>query len=102
MSVAGALEYERPFLGPFSRFLTLHPRTSVRRIHPVCFFHCTPSCETAEEGQTFSTASHPALLSLRADAQASADRVESPTAGPDGQIDVWSLRFSLEITQQCW
>ena len=32
MSVAGALEFERPFLSPLYRFLTLHPRASVRRL----------------------------------------------------------------------
>ena len=30
--VAGALEFERPFLGPLYRFLTIHPRNSVRRV----------------------------------------------------------------------
>ena len=32
MYVAGALEFERPFFSPLYRFLTLHPRTSVRRL----------------------------------------------------------------------
>ena len=31
MFVAGALEHERPFLGPLYKFLTMHPRDSVRR-----------------------------------------------------------------------
>ena len=30
--VAGALEFERPFLAPLYRFLTLHPRGSTRRV----------------------------------------------------------------------
>ena len=32
MFVAGALEHERPFLGPLYKFLTMHPRDSVRRV----------------------------------------------------------------------
>ena len=32
MYVAGALEFERPSLSPLCRFLTLHPRASVRRL----------------------------------------------------------------------
>ena len=37
-SVAGALEFERPFLAPLDRFLTLHPRGSTRRV-PACVFY---------------------------------------------------------------
>ena len=41
MYVVGALELERPFLGPLYRFMSLHPRTSVRRIPThVSFFLC--------------------------------------------------------------
>ena len=32
MYVAGALDYERPFLGPLYRFLALHPRNVIRRV----------------------------------------------------------------------
>ena len=32
MFVAGALEYEKPFMGPLYRFLSLHPRGSIRRV----------------------------------------------------------------------
>ena len=38
MFVAGALEYERPFLGPLYKFLTMHPRDSVRRVPPYVAF----------------------------------------------------------------
>ena len=34
MFVVGALEHERPFLGPLYKFLTMHPRIAVRRIPP--------------------------------------------------------------------
>ena len=32
MYVAGALEYERPFLGPLCKFRTFHPRDSIRAV----------------------------------------------------------------------
>ena len=32
MHVAGALVFERPFLGPLFRFMSLHPRNSVRLV----------------------------------------------------------------------
>ena len=32
MYVAGALEFERPFFGPLYKFMSLHPRNSVRRV----------------------------------------------------------------------
>ena len=39
MFVAGALEHERPFLVPLYKFLTMHPRDSIRRVPPVCLFY---------------------------------------------------------------
>ena len=38
MFVAGALEHERPFLAPLYKFLTMHPRGSVRRVPPYVSF----------------------------------------------------------------
>ena len=38
MFVAGALEHERPFLAPLYKFLTMHPRDSVRRVPPYVTF----------------------------------------------------------------
>ena len=38
MYVASALEFERPFLSPLYRFLTLHPRGSVRRLPAYVIF----------------------------------------------------------------
>ena len=34
MFVSGALEYERPFLGPLYRFMSLHLRNSIRLVPP--------------------------------------------------------------------
>ena len=38
MFVAGALEYEKLFLGPLCRFLSLHPGGSIRRVPPYVSF----------------------------------------------------------------
>ena len=38
MFVAGALEHERPFLGPLYKFLILHPRNAMRRVPPYVSF----------------------------------------------------------------
>ena len=38
MLVAGALEHERPFQAPLYKFLTMHPRNSVRRVPPYVAF----------------------------------------------------------------
>ena len=38
MFVAGALEHERPFLAPLYKFLTMHPRDSIRRVPPYVSF----------------------------------------------------------------
>ena len=38
MFVAGALEHERPFLAPLYKFLTMHPRNSIRRVPPYVSF----------------------------------------------------------------
>ena len=38
MFVVGALEHERPFLGPLYKFMTMDPRNAVRRIPPYVGF----------------------------------------------------------------
>ena len=43
MFVAGALEYERPFLGPLYRFMSLHPRNSIRLVPAYVKFSCHTS-----------------------------------------------------------
>ena len=103
--VAGALEFERPFLAPLYKFLSMHPRNSTRRVPGyVAFFlrylsrevqvkrHCDCALELCES-----------TLAPRVDAQASAERTGLGGWLPtevDGKIDTWSSPwFSLEITR---
>ena len=107
MFVVGALEHERPFLGPLYRFLTIHPRDSVRRVPPYVSFilrylagqitrqrHYSCNAEYVTDG-----------CIPRVDAQASEVRTGLggwfPTRGSDGQVSVWeSPWFSVEITKE--
>ena len=103
--VAGALEFERPFLAPLYKFLSMHPRNSTRRVPGyVAFFlrylsqevqakrHCDCALELCESS-----------LAPRVDAQASAERTGLGRWLPtevNGKIDTWSSPwFSLEITR---
>ena len=63
MFVAGALEHERPFLGPLYKFLTMHPSgfhtesTIIRRVHsPLLVLRDPqePSLIYAEQGVYYS------------------------------------------------
>ena len=103
MYVAGALEYERPFLGPLYRFMSLHPRDSVRAVPPyVSFFLRHLAAQISEL-----KALHPNQLAPRVDAQASSDRTGIggwyPHVDQSGQVNVKLSRwFSLDITRDEW
>ena len=106
MFVADALEHERPFLGPLYRFISMHPRDSIRRIHPyvkfiLCYlanqimsqrhYQCSSKLTTAE-------------CMLRVDAQASSQRTGIGgwflVTNSTGTLDPWlSSWFSLEMTK---
>ena len=109
MFVAGALELERPFLGPLYKFMVLHPRESMRRVPSFVSFilyfladqvaatrhyNCAEILESSEEAP-------------RVDAQASGVRTGIggwfPRRGDGGNIEPkLSPWFSLEITQEEW
>ena len=107
MYVAGALEYERPFLAPLYKFLSLHPRGSVRTVPAYVAFFLNFLATQIEECRHTSCAE--VLLSStcapRVDAQASETRTGIggwlPTLRADGTIDTKaSPWFSLEIREE--
>ena len=107
MFVVGALEHERPFLGPLYKFMTMHPSNAVRRIPPYVGFilrYLAGQIQLQrhyECGTFYSTDS----CAPRVDAQASDVRAGLggwfPTRGSDGVISVWdSPWFSMEVAQK--
>ena len=95
MFVAGALEHERPFLGPLYKFISIHSRNSISRIPSyVSFILQYLSSEISKKrhyhcGTRITTAD----CSPRVDAQASADRTGIgrwfPTRDADGNLNPW-------------
>ena len=70
--VAGASEFERPFLGPLYKFLTIHPRGSVRRLSPYVAFLLRYLAHQAERSRHYPCASElvSSEVAPRVDAQA--------------------------------
>ena len=102
--VAGALEFERLFVGPHYKFLTIHPRGSVRRVPPNVSFILKYIAHQVERGRQHPCASDmiSSEVAPRVDAQASGGRTGIggwyPVLGEDGQPDPKrSPWFSLEI-----
>ena len=91
--VAGALEFERPFLGPLYRFLTIHPRNSVRRAPPYVGFILRHLSVQVERSRHYQCAAElvASEVAPRVDAQASGERTGIggwyPVMGEDGQPD---------------
>ena len=106
MFVAGALEHERPFLGPLYRFISIHPRDSTRRIHPYVKFilHYLAGEIVKQRHYRCSSKLSTADCVPRVDAQASSQRTGIggwfPVANSSGTLDPsLSDWFSLEITK---
>ena len=109
MYVAGALEYERPFFGPLDRFMSLHPRNSVRFVpacvkfflsHLAALLELCRHCSRAVEIHSWETAP-------RVDSQASEERTGigswAPVMNSEGKLDPWlSLWFRCELTRTDW
>ena len=107
MYVAGALEYETPFLAPFYRFLSLHPRGSTRPVPSyVAFVPWYLAAQVAENRHYSRSAECVMVMStLRVDAQASEGRTGVggwwPMVGSSGVPDPSrSLWFSVEVTKE--
>ena len=109
MYVVGALEFERPFLGPLYKFMSIHPRNSVRRVPAYVSFILRYLDQQIQKSRHYSCATelHPMTSAPRVDAQASLTRTGIggwlPVLGPDGRADPsLSTWFSLEILEDDW
>ena len=109
MYVAGALEYERPFLGPLYRCMSLNPRNSARFVPACVKFFLSHLAAQLELCRHYSCAveMHSWETVPRVDAQA---REEMPGIGgwapvmnTEGKLDPWlSPLFSYEMTLTDW
>ena len=107
MFVVGTLELERPFLGPLYRFMSLHPRSSVRRVPPYVRFFLCYLAERVSGSRHYNCAVSlkSTTVAPRVDAQASSERTGIggwfPQRGQDGKIGVRGSRwFSLELKEE--
>ena len=103
MYVAGALEFERPFLAPLYRYLNLHPRDSVRRVPAYVAFILRYLADQVEESRHSTCASElrPIETAPRVDAQASGGKTGVGGWWPvldesgAGDANVWLPYFRL-------
>ena len=109
MYVAGALEYERPFLGPLYRFLALHPRNVTRRVPSYVSFMLRYLSMQLSESRHCACAETLRLTKWapRVDAQASDVRTGigglEPRLNEHGVPDKSKSRwFALENTKEKW
>ena len=107
MYVASALEYERPFLAPLYRFMTMHPRGSTRRVPAYVRFILNYIAKAVSETRHYSCDSvlWNETRSPRVDAQASDGRTGVggwlPYLDEQGRADPKkSARFSLEVRRE--
>ena len=109
MFVVGALELERPFLGPLYRFMSLHPRSSVRKVPSYVRFFLRYLADRVSGSRHYNCAvsMESTTVAPRVDAQASSERTGIggwfPHRGQDGKIVVRGSRwFSLELNEEEW
>ena len=104
MFVACALEHERPFLAALYKFLTMHPRDSVRRVPPYVSF-ILRYLALKEETLQVRNEAYDCRLYAASGCQASVSRTRIggwfPARDQEGRLNPWmSSWFSLEITRE--
>ena len=107
--MAGALEYERPFLGPLYRFMSLHLRNSIRLVPAYVKFFLSHLSVQIGKCRHYDCAVeiHSWETARRVDPQASEERsgIGGWTLGrnAEGELDPWlSPWFSYELTRKDW
>ena len=107
MFVAGALEYEKPCMGPLYRFLSLHPRGSIRRVPAYVTFILKYLAHQVSQTRYFPCSMNITSIEQapRVDAQASSERTGIggwlPELDSDGQPSPSTSRwFSHAITKE--
>ena len=107
MFVARALEYEKPFMGPLYRFLSLHPRESVRRVPAYVTFILRYLARQISHTRHFPCATSITSIEQapRVDAHASSERTGKggwlPELDSDGRPSPSTSRwFSHAITKE--
>ena len=100
---------ERPFLAPLYKFMSLHPRGSVRNVPAHVSFFLAHLSRQIEENRHYSCATEQrsSAVSPRVDAQASESRTGLggwlPVLDENGAPDPWSSPwFSIEVTEEEW
>ena len=105
MFVVGALELERPFLGPLYRFMSLHTRSSVRKVPPYVRFFLRNLADRVSGSRHYNCAvsMESTMVAPRVDAQASTERTGIggwfPHRGQDGKIDIRGSRWVFAGTE---
>ena len=109
MFAVGALELERPFLGPLHRFMSLHSRSSVRRVPPNLRFFLRYLADRVSGSRHYNCAvsMESTTVAPRVDAQGSSERTGIggwfPHRGQDGKSEERGSRwFSLELNEEDW
>ena len=103
MFVVGALELERPFLGPLYWYTSLQTRNTVQRVPGYVRFFLRYLADQISETRHNHCAVelYASLLAPRVDAQASSNRTGIggwfPAIGPDGSIDITATFEALAV-----
>ena len=101
MFVAGALEYERPFLGPLYRFMSLHSRNSVRFVPAYVKFFLSHLATQLELCPHCSCAVH--SWETQASDEWTGIGGWAPVKNSKGKLDRWfSLWCSYALTLTDW